>query len=417
MRDLKILVINYSIPKPDCNAGDKRMFEILKIFAKHHTVDLWLESEDDTLSDFDRQRYENLLVDINVRKLTDRSGVKAILAKSYYHIIFFEFYWTAGEYVVSTCRKYQPHAKIIIDSVDLHFARESLALDLGLVTKEQVEETKKKELNAYASVDLVVAASELDRKLLHEEDENLKIFVIPIIAAIQTQPIGDSTELIFIGGFKWSPNIDGIVWFVEQIWSEIAACLPDTILTIVGSNPTPEIIELGKKPGINVVGYVPDTTPYLQRAAISVAPLRFGAGMKGKVVEAMSLGVPVVTTAVGAQGLKAISGEHLLIADLPQEFAQAVIDLLKDSAYRDRIGLAGQNHAKNLFSPEAVEIEIQHKMMSSLFSGKVKKILMFPWLLHILKIYVADTAIDMARAIGLVKIVKSWREIKTLDRV
>ena len=416
MKNSKILVINYAIPKPDCNAGDKRLFEILKIFTQHHTVDIWIESEDKTLADLDRQRYENLLADINVTRLTDKLGVKGILSQSYYHIIFFEFYWMAGEHVVSACRKYQPHAKIIIDSVDLHFARESLAFDLGLVAKEQVEETKKKELNAYASVDLVIAASELDRQLLHEEDENLKIFVIPIIAAIQKQSICDSTELIFIGGFKWSPNIDGIMWFVEHIWPEIEDCLPDTTLTIVGSNPTPEIIELGKKPGINVVGYVPDTTPYLQRAAISIAPLRFGAGMKGKVVEAMSLGLPVVTTSVGAQGLKANSGEHLLIADLPQEFSTAVIDLLKDSAYRAQIGLAGQSHAKKLFSPAAVEIEIQN-MMSSLFSGNVRKVFTIPWFANIVKLRAIDIFIDMLRATGLIKIVKSLRQLKTVDRI
>jgi O-antigen biosynthesis protein len=334
----KILVISPSIPKPDCNAGDRRFFAILQLLAKHYSVNLWMASG--PLSDPESLRYVRQISELSIKVLNDtyNLSINEVLTQDYYQVIFFEFYWMAEPFL-DTCRRYQPHAKVVVDSVDVSFARELIAAELGVIEKKQAEETKRKELNLYGKVDAVQSINP------------------------------ESKELVFIGGFKWEPNIDGIQWFVKEIWGSIRSRIPEAVITVIGSNPTEEILELGKTLGVNVVGYVPDTNPYLKRAAISIAPLRYGGGMKGKVNEAMSIGLPVVTTSVGAQGLNAISGKHLLIADEPLEFAEAVISLLESSSYRTEMGLAGQQLTADLCSPAIAE-KVIRDMLDLLISQK-----------------------------------------------
>ena len=363
----KILVVCPSVPRPDCNAGDRRFFAILKLLAKHYEVNLWIASG--ILSDPESLLYMKQVSDLQVNVLNDISRINKVLAQDYYDAIFFEFY-SVAESFIDICRIYQPHARVIVDSVDVSFARELIAAELGLIEKKQAEETKQKELNLYAKADAVIAVSQPDYQILYSENQKLKIFIVPNIMSIQEQSINPgSKELIFIGGFNWEPNIDGIEWFVKEIWESIRVRMPDAVVTVIGSHPTEAILELGKTSGVNVIGYVPDTNPYLKRAAISIAPLRYGGGMKGKVTEAMSLGLPVVTTSVGAQGLNAISGKHLLIADEPLEFTEAVISLLESPSYRTNMGLAGQKLIANLCSPEAAE-KVIRDMLDSLISER-----------------------------------------------
>lgn len=361
----KILVVSPSIPKPDCNAGDRRFFAILQILTKHYSVNLWIASE--LSSDPENLKYIQQVSELQLKLLNNRSSVNKVLMQDYYDAIFFEFYWIAEPFI-DICRRYQPHAKVVVDSVDVSFARELIAAELGVIEKKQAEETKQRELNLYGKVDAVIAVSQLDYQILCAENNQLKLFIVPIILPIQQQSMNpESKELVFIGGFKWEPNIDGIQWFVKEIWTSIRDRIPDAVITVIGSHPTEAILELGKTSGVNVVGYVPDTNPYLKRAAISIAPLRYGGGMKGKVTEAMSLGLPVVTTSVGAQGLNAIPGKHLLIADEQLEFAEAVISLLESPSYRTEMGLAGQKLAADLCSPEASE-KVIRDMIDSLIS-------------------------------------------------
>jgi glycosyltransferase involved in cell wall biosynthesis len=133
----------------------------------------------------------------------------------------------------------------------------------------------------------------------------------------------------------------------------IRRAVPDATLTVVGSHPPGEVRDLAGVDGIEVVGYVPETGPYLDRAALSVAPLRYGAGMKGKVVEAMASGMAVVTTLVGAQGLDVVSGRHAVVADEPGEFGRRVVELLADPDRAERIGREGRELVAGICSKEA----------------------------------------------------------------
>ena len=127
--------------------------------------------------------------------------------------------------------------------------------------------------------------------------------VIPVVVPCRERPGRDRRpELLFLGGFQHAPNLDGLSWFVREAWPAVRVAVPGARLTVVGSNPTPEVERLGGRDGIEVVGRVPETGPYLERAALMVAPLRYGAGMKTKVVEAMAAGLAVVHDVGGGPG-------------------------------------------------------------------------------------------------------------------
>lgn len=354
---LKIFVAIPVLLEPDKAAGDKRLFVMLEMLAKRHQVDLCI-FEPSGSEEEERQRYAR----IGVRLLPYRDRflehISAAMSRRSYDIGLFEFYplalGRAWEF-----RRYNPSAKVIVDSVDVHFAREEAAAALGIGTLEEAQNTKKWELSTYRDADAVIVVSTLDRDILQAQENMSPLILVPIILAQRTRPKRErAREAVFVGGFRHPPNEDGIIWFTEKVWPIVRAAEPDAILTIIGSNATPTVERLGEKEGVQLLGYVPETDPYLDRAAISVAPLRYGAGMKGKVCEAMASGLPVVTTSVGAQGLDAVSGEHMEIADDADQFAESVIRLFRDPVAAERLGAAGQRHIDAICSPEAVEARL-----------------------------------------------------------
>ena len=144
----------------------------------------------------------------------------------------------------------------------------------------------------------------------------------------------------------------------KNVWPLIIREQKNARLMIVGSRPPEEITSMALVEGIEVLGFVPETAPYLDKAAIAIAPLRYGGGMKGKVNEAMAHGLPVVSTTIGAQGFHAKNGEEMFITDDPEEYAMYVLKLLGDEALQMKMGQAGQRLNETLSSPEVIEIAI-----------------------------------------------------------
>lgn len=353
---LHMIVPAHDLPRPDQHSGDRRFFALLEIIARRHQVDLCVVSDYFDPGEVENRDYLGSLKGIGVKVLP--SGWKnyaTALTRNYYDIGFFEFYWAAEPHT-RDFRRRQPAAKIIIDSVDVHFARERAGAEITGEDAAKAEQTRERELAAYRAVDAVIVVTEDDEKLLIAEGGMPPLFLLPNVMPTRTRKAQPNpNEMLFVGGFRHPPNKDGLTWFMDHVWADVRRAVPDARLTIVGSNPPAEVFAFGERPGVEVAGFVPDMNPYLDRAAISIAPLRFGAGMKGKVVEAMASGLPVVTTSVGAQGIDAVSGEHMMIADDPVGFGLSLIGLLRSPEERERIGRSGQNHIAKLCGPEHVE--------------------------------------------------------------
>ncbi len=162
-------------------------------------------------------------------------------------------------------------------------------------------------------------------------------------AFLQPQEMKPEPEtLVFIGRMDYYPNIEAMVRFSADVLPLILAERPKIQLLIVGADPSPEVIGLGDHPSITVTGSVPDVQPYLQRATISIAPLNIARGLQNKIIEAMALGVPVISSGLSARGVDADVGKHLLTADSPKEWKTAIIQLLDDPQRRGQLIEAAQ---------------------------------------------------------------------------
>ncbi len=168
-------------------------------------------------------------------------------------------------------------------------------------------------------------------------------------------PAPDKTEpghLVFTGVMDYFPNADGCQHFVAEILPRVAEEFPDVRFSIVGSKPGPEVQKLGATKGVTVTGFVDETSDWLERAHIAVAPLRIARGIQNKVLEAMAVGLPVVGTTCATQGVEAISGRHLLVADSAQEQAQLIRGLLREPDQAARIGASARRFVEEKYDWE-----------------------------------------------------------------
>ena len=345
---MHIAALTRFLPKPDFNSGDRRFVALLGALARKHDVHLFgheCDAEDqDGLEALRR-------VGVHVGAPGWTGFVQQTLSRVY-HLALFEFYHAYEEHAVNFLRR-QPRALCVIDSVDVHFARQAAGEAVGARTGASPDE-RQRELAAYMASDAVIAVTAEDQAVLQEAGLRRPIYVIPNIVPLRRRVKRvRNADVLFVGGFNHTPNTDAVRWFVEDIWPLVRRAVPTARFRVVGSNPPPEVLALGAAPGVEVVGFVPDTGPFLDEASVSVAPLRYGAGMKGKVNEAMASGLPVVTTEYGVQGLAAVPGVHAVVAGQADSFAAGLISLLQHPERAEEIGRAGQELAGR-FTPEAV---------------------------------------------------------------
>jgi glycosyltransferase involved in cell wall biosynthesis len=160
-------------------------------------------------------------------------------------------------------------------------------------------------------------------------------------AGIERAP--GARRVTFLGGLHYPPNAQGVLWFAREIFPQVLAAAPDAVLTVIGKQPPPELHELGiPAHNLDVTGYVDDPTPYLAETGAFIVPLLAGGGMRVKIIDGWTWGLPIVSTRVGAEGVEAVHGHNMLLADAPHDFARAVIDLLCDPARNAAIAAGGR---------------------------------------------------------------------------
>ncbi len=198
--------------------------------------------------------------------------------------------------------------------------------------------------------DAVVAVSEADAQALNQLVAWLTPLVVPngVDIARYTPDLADSLPLqhpaiVFTGKMDFRPNVDAMLWFHRHVWPLVRNDVPAAHLWVVGKSPHRHLRSLHDDPSVTVTGYVPDILPYFGGADVYVVPLRIGGGTRLKVLEAMSAGLPLVSTTLGVEGLGLVSGEHALLADAPSAFADAVISLLQNDQKCDALGKAARD--------------------------------------------------------------------------
>lgn len=259
---------------------------------------------------------------------------------------------------INAVRRRAPRARIVYDTVDLHFVRERREAEVLDDAKgiSESDRRRKQELGLTARADFVFAVSTNEREVLAQGCPSARVMVVSNIHQAQetTTPYSKRTDLVFLGGFLHTPNVDAVQFFVAEVWPHVQIRLPEARFVVIGSDPPASIRQLAG-PRIVVTGYVPDLRPLLERARVSVAPLRYGAGVKGKINTAMSHGVPVVTTVLGAEGMQLTDGEDVLLADEPRAMADAIVRLWNDEALWKRLVAGGYDSIERCFSHGAAE--------------------------------------------------------------
>ena len=265
-------------------------------------------------------------------------------------------------------KQYCPQASYIFDTVDVHFVREALEAELkdDDTLRKNAAATKEYELAAAAAADAAIVISSDEKKLLENEYHLTNVYHIPQARELfGLAPNPNRRGAVFIGSAH-PPNLDGLRYFHD----EILPLLPgDFKLTIIGESlkvmigKTDEYKDLLKCRQFNFVGFVQDLGTVLDHAAITVAPLRYGAGTKGKVASSMAYGVPCVSSSFGTEGTGMVHGENIMIAGSPGEFARYIQQLFKDHQLWQKISDGGIKFIKDNYAPETVE-----KMMDDLFA-------------------------------------------------
>ena len=172
-------------------------------------------------------------------------------------------------------------------------------------------------------------------------------------------------HLIFTGVMDYHPNVDAVLWFCAEVFPRIREQVPTATFTICGTRPTAEVRALGQIPGVTVTGRVPDVRPYLQAAEVCVVPLRIARGIQNKLLEAMAMGLPVVSTTKAYEGTEAIPGTHLLTADEAPHFASRVIQLLTDHELRQRVRLAARQRMEDYYDWNVPLAELEQLLVAS----------------------------------------------------
>ncbi len=349
-RGPRIIVFDHSVPTPDKDSGSLRMFEILKSlarFAQPVFVPVHLSIS---------TKYEDLLGKEGI-EVVPREGYKNLIKSGRFQIAVLSRVDVADE-MFASIRKLDPQIKIVFDTVDLHFlrlAREHEHTGDDRFARES-DAAKKQEKHLAAGSEQVWCVSPEDKQILEREVPSAKVWIIPNIHSNRERvgTFDERADLLFIGNFHHRPNKDALSFYVKDILPRLREFLPAPKLCVVGSNMTSEIFDYASDQ-ILIVGYMPDITPLLESARVLIAPLRFGAGMKGKIGQALSYGLPVVTTTIGAEGFGLTHGQEAMIADDPGAFANAIFQVYTDKKLWCKLSVGGHQYIQENLSPRVVQ--------------------------------------------------------------
>jgi glycosyltransferase involved in cell wall biosynthesis len=263
---------------------------------------------------------------------------------------------------IADVRLYAPQSRIIFDTVDLHFLREESEAHLtgDLEVRRKAQETKQWEYDLIDQSDETWVVSSTEQRLLQQEwpDKSFQLVSNIVDVPGSNTPFALRRDWLFIGGFQHPPNVDAVLFFLKEIYPLVTERLRDAKFYIIGDKAPPEIVALATE-RIVVAGLQRDVRPFFESVKLSVAPLRFGAGVKGKINQSMAFGVPVVATSIAVEGTQLQDHEEILVADEPEDFAQALIELYESEELWNRLSENGITKTRALYSTEAAREKLE----------------------------------------------------------
>jgi len=354
-----VLIVDSVVPEQDKDAGSVRMHNIIQLLMdKGFRVTLFPESKQEAV-------YPQYYMNLGIEVVKHSPCFEAFIAE---RLLQFDFVWLARPNTsfnkLDIIRKLQPNIKIVYDTVDLHFVRTGRQSKIdqsdNMAEHSNVYQAEEIYLCRHADVAVVVTAVEME--VLKSIDICIDTAIIPHILKIPEQQLIKFEErkgLMFLGGYRHTPNIDAVIWFANEILPIIRRSISDAVFYVIGSHPPEAILALQKAGEIEVIGWVKDLDYWFNKSRVFISPLRYGAGGKGKNIQAMGYGLPMVTTSIGAEGLNLQNRENALIDDTAEGFAQAVIELYQTSSLWQDISVNSIAHFNKNYSNSQAETQLE----------------------------------------------------------
>ncbi len=362
----RVLVIDHHLPMPDWDSGSLRMFQILKILhGLGHRV-TFLPNYLGNIPPYD----------VELRK----RGIEVVCHP---YVASIEEYLKAhgSEFdavVLSRCdvahlhianvRRHAPRSRVIFDTVDLHFLRDSREAEVtqNARAKQLAQEKQQVEYKIVAEADETWVVSGVEKEILLTSYPQKSIEIVSNIVDVpgSQRPFSMRSDILFIGNFQHKPNVDAVLFFAREIYPVVKRRLSTVKFYVIGDKAPPEVASLACSDVI-VTGWQRDVRPYFDKVRLSVAPLRWGAGVKGKINQSMSFGVPVVGTSVAVEGMDLTDREDVMVADGPDQFANALVELYQSEELWSRLSQNGITKTQSLYSVHTAE-----KRLRELFSDR-----------------------------------------------
>ena len=360
-----VLIVDGETPHPDVDSGSVRLVNIMRLLREEgaHVV-FW---------PIDR-RYDG-----RATELLQSLGVETFYAPSAASLAGFLRerglridtvmacrYHVARE-VLPLVRKHAPSARLVFDTVDLHYVRESRQAELenDATLRRLAGHTRRLELDVVTRSDATLVVSTAEVGLLSNESPQAHLAVLSNVHEISGRGADYSSRagLVFVGGFRHLPNVDAVRWFVTDIFPLIQEQIPEVRFHCIGAGVPPEIAELAETDGVEIHGHVADLDPFMDTVRVSVAPLRFGAGVKGKINMSLAHGQPVVATRLAVEGMHLTDDWDVLVADGPAEFAACVVRLYNDRVLWERLAENGLSNVEAHFSMEVARDVVRRELL------------------------------------------------------
>jgi len=391
---MKFLIVSPYLPYPTSGAR-ARNYYLLKALAHRHTVSLLAlvditeagaYSDQSLPEDFAHitrviprptphsKRWQQLITAARGKSyllnlftsVEMQDALDTIMACDHYDVVLFESVLISGYRVPG-------NVKVVIDQHNIEhellqrtYQHERMSLR-RFYNWQEYRLIKQAEIERCRKANLILVTSERERLLLKSM---LPRNVIEVVSnGVDTDAFRGmcaeqevAKQIIFSGAMNYYPNVDAVLFFAQKCWPLIRAQVPDASWQIVGRNPPSEVQRLAELPGVTVTGSVPDVRPYLTASVVAIAPLHIGSGTRLKILEALAMQKAVVSTSLGCEGLSVVPGKHLIVADEPEAFAQAVIELMKHPAKRRALGMAGRSLVEAEYSWERCGNQLLHAL-------------------------------------------------------
>jgi O-antigen biosynthesis protein len=347
----RVLVMDARVLMPDNDSGSLRMFNVLKVLQ-----DLGYKVSFMPINLQYDERYTPMMQALGIEcwYLPYQSSIEQHFVQygaSYDVVILSRA--DIAEPAIDLALKHSPNARLIFDTVDLHFLRERRSAQLsGSKSEAAAAELRRlQELGIARKAHTTLVVSPVEVELFKKEAPDVKVALLSNIHSVHgcAKPWAERRNILFIGTFEHPPNIDAMHYFIDEVLPLLLQKQRDIKLSIIGAHaPSSLLAKAG--PHVEFLGFVPDIAPMFASVRLSIAPLRYGAGVKGKLNSSMSYGVPVVASPIAAEGMGLTHEKDVLIADTPAAFADAIVRAYNDAALWQRLSQASLANIESNFS-------------------------------------------------------------------